>query len=476
MKQINKRNLFVVWACVIAMTLTTIFTYGMSVKTYRGVAVMVVTGAALSIVYSMNLKERTKAFLIVMVPSYALLAYSAAVGGNSVAFVAAFITLGMSVRYFDRKLLRSYAYSFTVCSTIVLFINYRIIDSHGIMGAVSKVIIFAFSAVLMGKGTQVGEEKITEANDMLQVVQKNREVAIVIAKRLMDHITDCTKEVERTIYEAGFVSQSANQMSQVAADASKAIERVNERVNVSTEQISLNYHYANQLESSFAEVNTSVAASNEEAFIVRQSVGEMSKTVGEAKDATLDLLARMEQITGILDQINTIAEQTTLLSLNASIEAARAGEQGKGFAVVANEIRQLSEQSQGAANNIQLIIETLERNTRDAAQKITMGAQAAESSASNIAALLSMLEKIDDSTNNASVIVKKEYQIIENVKQEFNEIQDEIQNIVATSKENAVMIDNVTECINTQGEYIQNVSNNIEQIKTISLELEEHYK
>lgn len=62
---------------------------------------------------------------------------------------------------------------------------------------------------------------------------------------------------------------------------------------------------------------------------------------------------------GILDMINSVMEQTVLLSLNASIEAARAGEAGKGFAVVASEISGLAKQTEEATANINKLIENI---------------------------------------------------------------------------------------------------------------------
>ncbi len=112
----------------------------------------------------------------------------------------------------------------------------------------------------------------------------------------------------------------------------------------------------------------------------RDAVLRLSQELARATEVIHQLESHSGEISGVLEVIRTIAEQTNLLALNAAIEAARAGEQGRGFAVVADEVRGLAQRTQQSTNEIQRMISTLQGGARDAVQAMAQSSEHVDAS------------------------------------------------------------------------------------------------
>lgn len=96
------------------------------------------------------------------------------------------------------------------------------------------------------------------------------------------------------------------------------------------------------------------------------NISQLSSQVENTVSSISEVAKNSQAIGSVLDVIRGIAEQTNLLALNAAIEAARAGEQGRGFAVVADEVRALAQKTGDSTNEIQAMIEALQKGVSDA--------------------------------------------------------------------------------------------------------------
>ncbi|MBU2318109.1 MAG: methyl-accepting chemotaxis protein [Gammaproteobacteria bacterium] len=176
----------------------------------------------------------------------------------------------------------------------------------------------------------------------------------------------------------------------------------------------------------------------------QESIRTLATDIQEVANVINDLSKNADGINTILTTISGIAEQTNLLALNAAIEAARAGEQGRGFAVVADEVRVLSQRTYSSIEEIQKMIESLQKITKDAVGKIQLSHTRANNSVEDVNQAKDSLDKIqqsvatiNDRAAQIATATEEQTSVTEEVNQNTTDIQRGSKELVTLAVESA---------------------------------------
>lgn len=198
--------------------------------------------------------------------------------------------------------------------------------------------------------------------------------------------------------------------------------------------------------------------------------GESIDIIYEQTNVTNESAQKIKEATAL---ITNIAEETNLLSLNASIEAARAGEQGRGFAVVAAQIQKLAEQSNESARQIERIILSLIEDSDKSVITMNEVKEIMEQQSQNVMKTNEQVAQLVEEVEQSIGVIDEVSAKIAKINEARSSVVDTVQNLSAIAEENAASTEETSASVTEISGIINEIADEAHELKTISNQMDE---
>lgn len=302
---------------------------------------------------------------------------------------------------------------------------------------------------------------IDQIRDIVSGVKNNVDVSVSDSKELTVITEKATDTMNNLSNAISGVSSGALQQAEDVNSASDNVRTIVGKLSEMSDTVET----AEECTSSMTANSNYVAKTFEELIAsIQESMRELETVTREMADVG----NFVEEVTNAADVINSIANQTNLLSLNASIEAARAGEAGRGFAVVAEEIGKLAVQSNESSASIKNIMDELKTQTDKTIGLVTklndVMSKQETTSMNSKESLTTLFDNINSTKENFEVI----RQNVDDINAVCNVLNDSISSLSAISQENASSAEITANACTEITDIINNVSEKADNIKNQS--------
>ncbi len=337
-------------------------------------------------------------------------------------------------------------------------------------------------------------KKVAEGDLTVQMKTKGKSEFSMLNRNIAEVIGNTRKliqDVEEIVTMVNDAAVSVEQVSHEMENSSNGIINALEEIDLGVTQqagdaqqcLMRMDELSQTIEHISGEMEETTKNSENTKQVVTRSIGTMEVLSSQTKDTIAitsqvreDIRAlekKSAEIRGFVDVISEMASQTNLLSLNASIEAARAGEAGRGFAVVAEEIRKLADGSHQAASEINKVVETIEKQTRETVDTAVKAEEIVVEQAGTVNETKEAFGEIYQSTETILSDIKEITSSVESMDSQRGGTLESISNISAVSEQTAASSNAVYNIAQGQKDVVASLKNASDELKIKMKELKE---
>lgn len=309
---------------------------------------------------------------------------------------------------------------------------------------------------------------ITLRKSLAKVVAEIKEQSSILyatSEQLSNSATQTAATVQNVERAVSEIATGANNQASETQRATNDILLMGTMVEDTSSQVTSLHNTADLMKESSDTANQALT----ELDAVNQHAIESIDIIYKQTLTTNESAMKIKEATSL---ISSIADETNLLSLNASIEAARAGEAGRGFSVVASQIQKLADQSNDSARQIDDIIYTLLEDSQKAVQTMEEVKEIITQQSENVSKTGSVFSQVQDGITDSIQGVDEIADRTSQLNTARSNVVDVVQNLTSIAQENAASTEETSAAVNEVANIMQEVSDHATKLQEIANTLE----